>query len=150
MSQFKGKKLHEKRCLSRLQISVILLIITNIPMAFYMSLFHQVSFLFANIVLVSCRSMDFFLFASPLFPFMSHQLHSLWQRGTEDVMYYLSKEAHDGRVKSVLFLMPCHSTPYYSTLHYNIPMRFLDCTPRWLFPLYFEMNRSNLSYFEMQ
>ena len=62
MSQFKGKKLHEKRCLSRLQISVILLIITNIPMAFYMSLFHQVSFLFANIVLASCRSMDFFSF----------------------------------------------------------------------------------------
>jgi len=91
MSQFKRKNLHEKRCLSRLQLSVILLIITNIPMAFYMSLFHQ--------------------------------------RGTEDVMYYLSKEAQDGRVKSVLFLMPCHSTPYYSTLHYNIPMRFLDCTP---------------------
>ena len=60
MSQFKGKKLHEKRCLSRLQISVILLIITNIPMAFYMSLFHQVSFLFANVVLDSCCSMDYF------------------------------------------------------------------------------------------
>jgi hypothetical protein len=71
-----------------------------------------------------------FFVASPLFPFMSHTQHSLWQRGTEDVMYYLSKEAHDGRVKSVLFLMPCHSTPYYSTLHYNVPMRFLDCTPR--------------------
>jgi len=67
--------------------------------------------------------------ASPLFPFISHIQHSLWQRGTEDVMYYLSKEAHDGRVKSVLFLMPCHSTPYYSTLHYDLPMRFLDCTP---------------------
>jgi phosphatidylinositol glycan class B len=91
MSQFKGKNLHGKRCLSGLQLSVILLIITNVPMALYMSLFHQ--------------------------------------RGTEDVLYYLSKEAHDGRVKSVLFLMPCHSTPYYSTLHYNLPMRFLDCTP---------------------
>jgi phosphatidylinositol glycan class B len=54
---------------------------------------------------------------------------SLCQRGTEDAMLYLSREAHDGRVKSVLFLMPCHSTPYYSTLHYNLPMRFLDCTP---------------------
>lgn len=75
--------------------------------------------------------------ASPLFPFISHIQYSLWQRGTEDVMYYLSKEAHDGRVKSVLFLMPCHSTPYYSTLHYNLPMRFLDCTPRWLFSLFF-------------
>lgn len=91
MSQSKGKNQHRKGSLSRLQLSVILLVITNVPMALYMSLFHQ--------------------------------------RGTEDVMYYLSKEAHDGRVRSVLFLMPCHSTPYYSTLHYNLPMRFLDCTP---------------------
>ncbi|KAJ1277496.1 hypothetical protein BS78_04G008400 [Paspalum vaginatum] len=91
MSQFKSKNQHAKRCLSKLQLSVILLIITNVPMALYMSLLHQ--------------------------------------RGTEDVMHYLSKEAHVGRVKSVLFLMPCHSTPYYSTLHYNLPMRFLDCTP---------------------
>ncbi|XP_044955801.1 mannosyltransferase APTG1-like [Hordeum vulgare subsp. vulgare] len=91
MSQFKGKNLHGKRDFSRLQLSVIFLIITNVPMALYMSLFHQ--------------------------------------RGTEDVMFYLSKEAHNGRVKGVLFLMPCHSTPYYSTLHSNLPMRFLDCTP---------------------
>ncbi|AQK67764.1 Alg9-like mannosyltransferase family [Zea mays] len=91
MSQSKGKNQHRKGSLSRLQLSVILLVITNVPMALYMSLFHQ--------------------------------------RGTEDVMYYLSKEAYDGRVRSVLFLMPCHSTPYYSTLHYNLPMRFLDCTP---------------------
>ncbi|KAL6629703.1 hypothetical protein ACP70R_029468 [Stipagrostis hirtigluma subsp. patula] len=91
MSQPKGKHLHGKRRLSRLKLCVILLIVTNVPMALYMSLFHQ--------------------------------------RGTEDVMFYLSKEAHDGRVKSVLFLMPCHSTPYYSTLHYDLPMRFLDCTP---------------------
>ncbi|KAM3259147.1 hypothetical protein ACQJBY_050751 [Aegilops geniculata] len=91
MSQFKGKNLHGKRHFSRLQLSVILLIITNIPMALYMSLCHQ--------------------------------------RGTEDVMFYLLKEAHNGSVKGVLFLMPCHSTPYYSTLHSSLPMRFLDCTP---------------------
>ncbi|AQK67792.1 Alg9-like mannosyltransferase family [Zea mays] len=91
MSRSKGKNQHRKDSLSRMQPFVILLVITNVPMALYMSLFHQ--------------------------------------RGTEDAMYYLSKEAHDGRVRSVLFLMPCHSTPYYSTLHYNLPMRFLDCTP---------------------
>ncbi|KAL5548873.1 hypothetical protein UlMin_004104 [Ulmus minor] len=51
------------------------------------------------------------------------------QRGTEDVMNHLSKEALEGKVNSVLFLMPCHATPYYSTLHRNIPMQFLDCTP---------------------
>ncbi|KAJ6731647.1 GLYCOSYLTRANSFERASE [Salix purpurea] len=38
------------------------------------------------------------------------------QRGTEDV-------------KGILFLMPCHATPYYSTLHYDLPMRILDCSP---------------------
>ncbi|XVE71741.1 hypothetical protein DITRI_Ditri10aG0176200 [Diplodiscus trichospermus] len=51
------------------------------------------------------------------------------QRGTEDVMNYLSKEAMKENVKSILFLMPCHATPYYSTLHCNLPMRFLDCSP---------------------
>ncbi|GMY35497.1 GPI mannosyltransferase 3 isoform X2 [Fagus crenata] len=51
------------------------------------------------------------------------------QRGTEDVMIYLSKEACNEKVKSILFLMPCHATPYYSTLHRNLPMRFLDCSP---------------------
>ncbi|XP_010453614.1 PREDICTED: GPI mannosyltransferase 3 isoform X1 [Camelina sativa] len=75
----------------KLRLSVFFLLATNIPMAVYMSLFHQ--------------------------------------RGTEDAMNYLSDEAYKGRVKSILFLMPCHSTPYYSTLHHNIPMQFLDCTP---------------------
>ncbi|XP_057532071.1 mannosyltransferase APTG1 isoform X2 [Amaranthus tricolor] len=51
------------------------------------------------------------------------------QRGSEDVMHYLAMEATKGEVKSVLFLTPCHATPYYSTLHQNLPMRFLDCTP---------------------
>ncbi|WCJ32280.1 GPI mannosyltransferase 3 [Euphorbia peplus] len=51
------------------------------------------------------------------------------QRGTEDVMIYLSKEAHNEKVESILFLMPCHATPYYSTLHRHLPMRFLDCSP---------------------
>ncbi|KAI0531492.1 hypothetical protein KFK09_001048 [Dendrobium nobile] len=79
------------RCTSRIQLSILFLIATNIPMALYMSLVHQ--------------------------------------RGSEDVMYYLSKEANDGKVKSILFLMPCHSTAYYSSLHHNLPMRFLDCSP---------------------
>ena len=140
MSEFKGKNQHGKRSLSRLQLSVIFLVITNVPMALYMSLFHQVSFPYFNIVYCSMHLWITFV-TSPLFQFISHIQHSLWQRGTEDVMYYLSKEAHDGRVKSVLFLMPCHSTPYYSTLHYDLPMRFLDCTPRWLFSLFFWMQK---------
>ncbi|KAL9243696.1 hypothetical protein vseg_017553 [Gypsophila vaccaria] len=51
------------------------------------------------------------------------------QRGTEDVMHYLSNEAQNSEVRGVLFLTPCHATPYYSALHKNVPMRFLDCTP---------------------
>ncbi|CAA7031370.1 unnamed protein product [Microthlaspi erraticum] len=85
------RKKHIIKWSSKLSLSVLFLLVTNIPMALYMSLFHQ--------------------------------------RGTEDAMNYLSEEANKGRVKSILFLMPCHSTPYYSTLHINIPMQFLDCTP---------------------
>uniref|UniRef100_K7MK99 Mannosyltransferase n=2 Tax=Glycine subgen. Soja TaxID=1462606 RepID=K7MK99_SOYBN len=51
------------------------------------------------------------------------------RRGPEDVMNHLAREALHGKVKSILFLMPCHATPYYSMLHHNLPMQFLDCTP---------------------
>ncbi|KAK4479441.1 hypothetical protein RD792_014955, partial [Penstemon davidsonii] len=81
----------KKKRFPKLQMAVLFLLVTNLPMALYMSLVHQ--------------------------------------RGTEDVMNYLSMEASEDRVKSILFLTPCHATPYYSTLHHNLPMRFLDCTP---------------------
>ncbi|PRQ37646.1 putative hexosyltransferase [Rosa chinensis] len=69
----------------------------------------------------------FFLLATniPMALYMS----LVHQRGTEDVTYYLSNEVVEGKVTDILFLMPCHATPYYSTLHRNLPMRFLDCTP---------------------
>ncbi|KAH1216137.1 GPI mannosyltransferase 3 [Glycine max] len=51
------------------------------------------------------------------------------QRGPEDAMNHLAREALHGKVKSILFLTPCHATPYYSMLHHNLPMQFLDCTP---------------------
>ncbi|XP_062516956.1 GPI mannosyltransferase 3-like isoform X2 [Corticium candelabrum] len=51
------------------------------------------------------------------------------QRGTLSVMRYLDGEAQEGRVESVLFLMPCHSTPLYSHFHHNISLRHLDCSP---------------------
>ncbi|CAI9108412.1 OLC1v1007995C1 [Oldenlandia corymbosa var. corymbosa] len=60
---------------------------------------------------------------------MALYMSMVHQRGTEDVMYYLANRAVEGKVKSILFLTPCHATPYYSTLHHKIPMRFLDCTP---------------------
>ncbi|GAB4845153.1 Mannosyltransferase aptg1 [Ancistrocladus abbreviatus] len=69
----------------------------------------------------------FFLLATniPMALYMS----LVHQRGTEDVMHFLSRQASSGEVKSVLFLMPCHATPYYSAFHQNLPMHFLDCTP---------------------
>jgi phosphatidylinositol glycan class B len=51
---------------------------------------------------------------------------SLWhQRGVMDVMWWL----RDQPVSSVGFLMPCHSTPWYSVLHKSTPMWFLTCEP---------------------
>ncbi|MCI18505.1 GPI mannosyltransferase 3-like, partial [Trifolium medium] len=34
------------------------------------------------------------------------------QRGPEDVMNHLARVATQGNVKSILFLTPCHATPY--------------------------------------
>ncbi|KAF9662687.1 hypothetical protein SADUNF_Sadunf18G0080200 [Salix dunnii] len=73
----------------------------------------------------------FFLLATniPMALYMSLVHQYARQRGTEDVMIYLSKEAQNQKIKGILFLMPCHATPYYSTLHYDLPMRILDCSP---------------------
>ncbi|XP_058130543.1 GPI mannosyltransferase 3 [Anopheles ziemanni] len=56
------------------------------------------------------------------------------QRGTLDVMPYLASNAKEYRDEfnnpaKVLFLMPCHSTPFYSHVHHNVTMRFLRCEP---------------------
>lgn len=52
------------------------------------------------------------------------------QRGTLDVMQPLrliaEKNPHSA---NFLFLMPCHSTPFYSYLHINVTTRFLTCEP---------------------
>ncbi|PVV03512.1 hypothetical protein BB560_002000, partial [Smittium megazygosporum] len=49
--------------------------------------------------------------------------------GVVSVMKYLRSETKKGNVEDILFLMPCHSTPYYSHLHSKIPMYFLTCDP---------------------
>lgn len=42
----------------------------------------------------------------------------------------VSHEGGGGRATSVLFLTPCHFTPYYASLHVReIRMRFFDCSP---------------------
>ena len=51
---------------------------------------------------------------------------SLWhQRGVVDVMLWLRTQP----VQSLGVLMPCHSTPWSSLLHKDIPMWFLTCEP---------------------
>lgn len=52
------------------------------------------------------------------------------QRGSEAVMAFLAREADKHQVQSVTFLMQCHATPYYASLHRNLTMQFLDCSPR--------------------
>ena len=50
-------------------------------------------------------------------------------RGQIDAMHYLADEAKLQPNMNVLFLTPCHATPYYSHIHSNISMEFLDCSP---------------------
>lgn len=47
------------------------------------------------------------------------------QRGQVQVVEGLRRGSDD----SVLFLTPCHTTPFYSHIHRLIPMRFFDCSP---------------------
>ena len=57
---------------------------------------------------------------------LSLYLSLLHQRGPQLVMKTLSSKTN---VKGILILTPCHGTPYYSHLHRNISMRFLECPP---------------------
>ncbi|GIZ01876.1 GPI mannosyltransferase 3 [Caerostris extrusa] len=49
------------------------------------------------------------------------------QSGTTDATLHLSNTVNND--SKVLFLMPCHSAPYYSYIHRNISMKFLSCEP---------------------
>ncbi|XP_008335169.1 GPI mannosyltransferase 3 [Cynoglossus semilaevis] len=56
------------------------------------------------------------------------------QRGSLDVMDHLQILCDRSSILTptqadVLFLMPCHSTPYYSHIHCPIKMKFLECPP---------------------
>ncbi|RCI06407.1 hypothetical protein CU098_008785 [Rhizopus stolonifer] len=74
----------------RRKAALLFLLLTQLPMAFYLSLWHQ--------------------------------------RGVVDVMLWLRSEAQSKPI-SVGVMMPCHSTPWYSIVHQNIPMWFLTCEP---------------------
>ncbi|XP_034944229.1 GPI mannosyltransferase 3 [Chelonus insularis] len=53
------------------------------------------------------------------------------QKGTLNIMKHLRNEVHVNGQSNVdiMFMTPCHSTPFYSHLHINVPMRFLTCEP---------------------
>ncbi|XP_007898015.1 GPI mannosyltransferase 3 [Callorhinchus milii] len=54
------------------------------------------------------------------------------QRGSLDVMQHIRQLCEDLPKEiepSVFFLMPCHSTPFYSHVHCPIKMHFLECPP---------------------
>ncbi|XP_064341648.1 GPI mannosyltransferase 3 isoform X1 [Camelus dromedarius] len=71
------------------------------------------------------------------FLFLSNMLLALYtglvhQRGTLDVMTNIQELCYNNpnvSSASVFIMMPCHSTPYYSHVHYPLPMRFLQCPP---------------------
>ncbi|KAJ3323239.1 hypothetical protein HDV06_002006 [Boothiomyces sp. JEL0866] len=72
------------------------------------------------------RSLFFIISTNLLIGYYFSRYH---KSGVLQVAKYLRHQAYKGRVKSVLFLMPCHSTPFYSHMHLNIPMRYITCEP---------------------
>ncbi|XP_063044594.1 GPI mannosyltransferase 3 [Engraulis encrasicolus] len=77
------------------------------------------------------RAAVFFLVVANLLPALYTGL--VHQRGTLDVMGHLQDLCDPATSNSsqpqVLFLMPCHSTPFYSHVHCPVSMRFLECPP---------------------
>lgn len=55
--------------------------------------------------------------------------NTVHQKGVVEVMDYLRKEVDNKKVQDIGFMMPCHSTPFYSNLHRNVTMWFLTCEP---------------------
>ncbi|NWH79681.1 PIGB mannosyltransferase, partial [Piaya cayana] len=75
------------------------------------------------------KSVGSFLLLSNLIPALYTGL--IHQRGTLDVMSHLQQLCNSSYQSqaSVIILMPCHSTPFYSHVHCPLKMRFLQCPP---------------------
>ncbi|KAJ1651330.1 glycosylphosphatidylinositol anchor biosynthesis [Dispira simplex] len=86
----------------RVGFTVAFLVLTNIPATLYINLVHQ-----RGVVDVT------------------HYLRHLAQSQN----HVLTSDAQSSPMSHVVFLMPCHSTPYYSHVHYDVPMSFLSCEP---------------------
>nr|XP_026498291.1 GPI mannosyltransferase 3 [Vanessa tameamea]XP_026498292.1 GPI mannosyltransferase 3 [Vanessa tameamea]XP_026498293.1 GPI mannosyltransferase 3 [Vanessa tameamea] len=73
------------------------------------------------------------LYTVALSIFLGNMVPSLYfgmvhQSGTLKVMPLL-RDALPNNRSSILFMMPCHSTPLYSHLHMNVSTRYLNCDP---------------------
>ncbi|XP_051053896.1 GPI mannosyltransferase 3 isoform X1 [Phodopus roborovskii] len=74
-------------------------------------------------------ALSFLLLSNVLLALYTGLVH---QRGTLDVMSHIQQacpRGPDPAAISVLIMMPCHSTPYYSHVHCPLSMRFLQCPP---------------------
>ncbi|XP_035299697.1 GPI mannosyltransferase 3 isoform X4 [Cricetulus griseus] len=74
-------------------------------------------------------AVSFLLLSNVLLALYTGLVH---QRGTLDVMNHIQQacpRGPDPASVSVLIMMPCHSTPYYSHVHCPLSMRFLQCPP---------------------
>ena len=49
------------------------------------------------------------------------------QTGPNAALDYLSSNCKNST--GILILTPCHGTPFYSHLHWKVPMKFLQCPP---------------------
>lgn len=127
---------------------VVMLVAIGWTVAVYSSIDHkEFRFILPLLPLFTCLSAQgIFLLNSALSPLkrkslmviiaLSNLLPGIYfclihQRGSLDVMKILHRETVDARYYDVdiLFLTPCHATPFYSHLHSNVTMRFLTCEP---------------------
>ncbi|XP_030354301.1 GPI mannosyltransferase 3 isoform X1 [Strigops habroptila] len=75
------------------------------------------------------KSAASFLLLSNLVPALYAGL--IHQRGSLDVMSHIQQLCNNSYQSQayVFFMMPCHSTPFYSHVHCPLKMRFLQCPP---------------------
>ncbi|XP_033921768.1 GPI mannosyltransferase 3 isoform X2 [Melopsittacus undulatus] len=75
------------------------------------------------------KSAASFLLLSNLVPALYTGL--IHQRGPLDVMSHIQQLCNNSYQSQafVFFMMPCHSTPFYSHVHCPLKMRFLQCPP---------------------
>ena len=98
---------------------IFVLILTNLPLACYFNLIHQRGVI------------DVVSYLDKNKPFLQQNSHPPHKNSTLD---------DRSNQTSVLFLLPCHSTPLYSHLHIRTPLSFLTCEPNF--------NQSDASYID--